>query len=78
MFLWWQVASGQFSPCLPDNLVSGINESTIDALCRCIQNREHTMICLNDPEDAVDFETLSSRLRQAFDSILPDKSSFEV
>lgn len=78
VFLWWQVASGQFSPCLPDNLVSGINESTIDALCRCIQNREHTMICLNDPEEAVDFETLSSRLRQAFDSILPDKSSFEV
>ena len=78
VFLWWQVASGQFSPGLPDNLVSAIRENTIDSLCRCIQNQEHTMVCLNDPEEAVDFEALSSRLQCAFHSLLPNKSSYEV
>ena len=76
--LWWQVASGQFSPYMPDNLVSGIYESTIDSLCRCIQNQEHSMLCLNDSEETVDFDLLSSRLQHAFQSILPNKSSYEV
>lgn len=78
VFLWWQVASGQFIPGLPDNLVAGINECTIDPLCLCIMNQEHSMICLNDPDEAVDFEALSARLHHAFDSILPNKSSYEV
>ena len=77
VFLWWQVASGQFAPHLPDNMVSGISAKLIDPLCCCIQHQEHTMICLNDPEEAVDFKFLSSRLHQAFDSLLPEKSSFE-
>ena len=76
--LWWQVASGKFAPYMVDNLVSGIEDSTIDSLCRCIEGQEHAMICLNDPDQSVDFDTLSTRLRRAFETILPEKSLFEV
>lgn len=76
--LWWQVASGNFAPYMVDNLVSCIREDTIDELCRCITQQRHSMICLNDPEGAVDFGALSLRLQNAFKTILPDKSAFEL
>ncbi len=76
--LWWQVASGSFSPYVVDNLVSCIEETTIDSLVRCIEQQEHAMVCLNDPEKAVDFETHSQQLKDAFKSILPEKSAYEI
>ena len=35
------------------------------------------MICINDPEDNIDFDALSKKLKDAFGEILPDKSEFE-
>lgn len=75
--LWWQIASGQFAPFNTDNVVSGADAQTIDRLCETIQRQLHDMICINDPEQAVDFDDLSARLRDAFASILPEKSGFE-
>ena len=75
--LWWQIASGQFAPFNTDNFVSCTDESTIDNLCRIICEQSHDMLCINDPEKAVDFDSLALRLRKAFESILPNKSGFE-
>ncbi len=77
VMLWWQVASGQFIPYNTDNFVSCADENTISLLCDIIENQEHDMICINDPENPVDFENLSEKVRNAFKKILPDKSSFE-
>lgn len=76
--LWWQLASGQFAPYMVDNLVCGIDDSTIDSLCACIKEQQHAMVCLNDPENNVDFDTLSARLREAFEALLPTPSAFEL
>lgn len=75
--LWWQIAGGKFSPAVIDNLVSKIADDTIDELCDAIENQSHDYICLNDPEEEIDFYKLSKRLRKAFEKILPDKSCFE-
>lgn len=75
--LWWQVAGGNFSPYVTDNLVACISEKTIDSICGCIENQEHAMICNNDPEEKIEFEKLSEKLKQAFGAILPNKSQFE-
>lgn len=75
--LWWQIASGQFSPGVVDNLVSAVNENTIDEFCHAIMNQSREYVCVNDPEDQIDFEKLSTRLKGAFEKLLPDKSSFE-
>lgn len=75
--LWWQVASGQFAPFNTDNLVEGVEEDTVNGLCRAIINQEHDMICLNDPSDDIAFDLLAERMKAAFETILPEKSSFE-
>lgn len=75
--LWWQIANGQFSPFDTDNLVSCADETTIDGLCQTIKCQSHDMICINDPEKTVNFESLSARLKEAFESILPEKCGFE-
>lgn len=75
--LWWQVAGGQFSPTVIDNLVMKIDDDSIEVLCRAIENQEHDYICLNDPDSEIDFENLSVRLKAAFEKILPEKSIYE-
>ena len=77
IMLWWQVASGKFTPYNTDNIVSCADEHTVGLLCDIIENQEHDMICINDPENPVDFERLSETVRNAFQKILPEKSSFE-
>lgn len=77
IMLWWQIASGNFSPFSVDNVVSGIDDDTIEELCKIILSQNHDMICLNDPDGDINFEVLSESLKRAFDKILPEKSSFE-
>lgn len=76
--LWWQIASGQFSPAVIDNLVASINENTIDELCLAIEKQSHDYICLNDPDESIGFEQLAGRLASSFSKILPEKSSYEL
>lgn len=76
--LWWQIAGGQFSPAVIDNLVTLINNDTIDELCDTIENQKHDFVCLNDPDDDIDFESLADRLKNAFASLLPEKSVYEI
>ena len=75
--LWWQIAGGKFSPAVIDNLVMKIADNTIDHLCNMIENQSHDYICLNDPEEDIDFQKLSGRLRESFEKILPEKCQFE-
>ena len=77
VMLWWQVASGQFSPAVIDNWVESVQDGSIDRLCSIIDGQTHDFICLNDPEESIDFAPLAARLQAAFELILPDKSSFE-
>jgi hypothetical protein len=75
--LWWQIASGKFMPSVIDNHVDSVTEKSIDKLSDIIINQSHDYICVNDPEGDIDFEMLSARIRNAFEILLPDKSSFE-
>lgn len=75
--LWWQIASGQFSPAVIDNRVMKVCGDTIDQLCESIEQQQCSYICVNDPEEKIDFERLSKRLQVAFGKLLPEKSSFE-
>ena len=76
--LWWQIASGQFAAFNTDNVVSCVDESTIDELCHIIRAQSHDMLCINDPEKMVDVPKLAALLHDAFETILPKKSAFEL
>ena len=75
--LWWQVASGKFTPSEVDNVTYLVVKVLIDEICDTIVNQKHDLFCLQDPDWEVDFNLLSARLRDAFEVILPDKSTFE-
>ncbi len=75
--IWWQVAGGSFSPYVVDNVVEDVTAATVNALCHIITSKSHDMICVNDPAEDVDVEALSVKLKTAFETILPEKSSFE-
>lgn len=74
---WWQVASGQFSPFFTDNVVEDCREDNVNHLCNLIRNQQHDMLCINDPSANIPFEALSEKLKDAFETILPEKCSFE-
>ena len=43
-----------------------------------IRHQRKALLCLNDTEDIGDFEAAKQRLIEAFDEILPERSSFEL
>lgn len=75
--LWWQAASGEFEPRRINSRTYGVTDGNISEICEDIKTQKYEMICLNDPEGDVNFEALAPRLRDAFEAILPEKSSFE-
>ena len=75
--LWWQVAAGEFSPFMTDNVVEDCNPDTVDWLCGLIRGQAHDMLCINDPSGDIPFEALAAKLKAAFERILPERSSFE-
>lgn len=77
VMLWWQIASGNFSPYDTDNVVLSVGDGNIDYITNLITSQSNDMVCINDPDGDVDFETLSRKLKDAFEKILPEKSEFE-
>jgi len=75
--LWWQIVSGDFSPGFVETDVVAVNAVNVDTVYDSISKQKYSMICLNDPTDALDVDSLSAKLSAAFDQILPDKSLFE-
>lgn len=76
VFLWWQVAKGQFCHREADNLVLCPSVETISFLCDAIENQRHECLCIQDPGG--DVEMLAETLRSAFERLLPEKSGFEL
>lgn len=74
---WWQIASGEFSPGIVDNMRFSAETWMADTICKTIRAQSHDMICINDPDNPTDFESTSKKLRDAFETILPEKCSFE-
>ncbi|MEG0789254.1 MAG: Stealth CR1 domain-containing protein [Alistipes sp.] len=70
---------GEFTPRgLKDCGLMTIEDNTIDAICRNIEQQRFRMICLNDSERISNFDALSWQLCGAFNHILPEKSSYEL
>lgn len=78
LFKEWQIASGNF---YPRKLKIGKNIAAynIDAACSCICHQQAKMMCLNDTEMTYErFKKCVEMVNNAFEKILPNKSSFEI
>ncbi|MDE6591662.1 MAG: Stealth CR1 domain-containing protein [Oscillospiraceae bacterium] len=81
LFREWQLASGEFCPRSAKtgrNFLLGDIDS-VDSVCSYISKQRGKMICINDGEMTDrEFEENKRLVREAFDTILPDKSEFEL
>lgn len=79
IFRFWHLAQGKFTPSM--TLKTGrnfeITPSSIAEICETIQQQKCKQICINDTVEVDNFEEIQKQLQAAFESILPQKSSFE-
>ena len=54
-----------------------LRESNISNSCRWVREQTWKMLCINDNELTEQFEDMKIRLQEAFETILPEKSSYE-
>lgn len=76
----WQLASNNFIP-RSNNFGQVISITDIESsklAAKRITNSKFKVLCLNDNEGVVDFETSKLLVLNAFNDILPEKSSFEL
>lgn len=83
LFRYWQLLKGDFCPRSFSD-VSAIllkDDVDVDKSAKIIASKNYTMFCINDEMsdiDEINFELFKNSINDAFDSILPNKSSFEM
>lgn len=80
MFRFWQFMSGKFHPT---NIAKGtcrftLSDREADRLTEAIRTQKREILVMADSENFSDFDALVSKINAAFDTILPEKSSFEI
>ena len=78
IFRYWQLATGRFHPYnySKDGKYYSLKDENISIITDCIRRQKKNLICLNDYETS-HFEDNKRRIIEAFESILPDASSYE-
>ncbi|HIU33015.1 MAG TPA: Stealth CR1 domain-containing protein [Candidatus Pullichristensenella excrementigallinarum] len=78
-FRCWRLVKGEFYPFPMQGRHFSLssNPQKNEEIARVIRSQQEPMICLNDVVADFNFETEKQRMIAAFESILPEKSSFE-
>ena len=84
VFRYWQLASGNFVPeklsYLGAHYTITSDNGELDKLCRYVRSGEYRMMCLNDADgihSREEFIRAKEKLLGAFETLLPEKSSYE-
>ena len=79
LFRTWQICKGNFEPynTYSDTKMFPLMIRPKQAV-RAIYNQSYTLICLNDNVHIRNYAQVMENIKNAFDSILPEKSSFEL
>lgn len=79
LFRTWQICEGNFSPynTYRDTKMFPLMLRPKQAV-KAIRNQEYSLVCLNDNVHIRHYDRLMREIDEAFGSILPDKSSFEL
>jgi len=75
----WNMAKGDFVPLNEKRRGETVllDDSNLERACRLVASQAHPQLCINDSERIADPEECFRRVAAAFESILPEKSSFE-
>lgn len=75
--LFWQMISGNFVQAADPDAYYNADSRTVDEICRVIESRSMRSICINDPDNSKDYESVAEKIKKSFDKVLPNRSSFE-
>lgn len=75
----WNQMKGSFSPAPIDPLGKwySLNPNNLDSLCNTVQHKAYPVVCINDSSNNTAPDIAFERIKDAFSSIYPEKSSFE-
>lgn len=79
LFRTWQICRGNFTPynTYQDTKMFPLMIKSAQAI-RAIEEQKYSLICLNDNVHIRNYDEVMRRIREAFEKILPEKSSFEL
>ncbi len=79
LFRTWQICRGNFEPynTYADTKMFPLLIKSKQAI-RAIREQSYSLICLNDHANIRNYNQVMEELQNAFESILPEKSSFEL
>lgn len=79
LFRTWQICRGNFEPynTYSDTKMFPLFLSSKKAV-RAIREQAYNLVCLNDHKKIKDYNQVMANLKDAFEQILPEKSSFEL
>lgn len=79
LFRTWQICSSNFEPynTYSDTKMFPLIFKSKKAI-KAIREQQYTLVCINDNEHIPNFEQTMSEVEMAFNSILPEKSAFEI
>ena len=77
IFRYWQLAAGEF---VPHGILGDSYSIGEDKTCKIIRKQSVKLFCVNDTEQSasLDFEKEKARLINAFESVFPEKSEYEI
>ena len=81
LFRTWQICTGNFTPYntyIDTKMFALMIQSKQKKAFRVIRNQTYKLICLNDNIRIRNYEKVIGNIKDAFESILPEKSSFEI
>ena len=79
LFKYWQLASGNFVPRRLDiGLCYHLRDANFTDACRDIRTQKYPMLCLNDTPETEEPEEKMAALQKEFETVLPQKSTFEI
>ena len=79
LFRMWQICEGNFEPynTYTDTKMFPLKVKPIHAI-KAIREQSYSLVCLNDNVHIHHYDEVMESLRESFQSILPEKSSFEL
>ncbi|MDV7757568.1 Stealth CR1 domain-containing protein [Liquorilactobacillus mali] len=77
VFRYWQLAEGKFYPRNSIGKMYEIHDDNVEVIAEKICNSKLKTICLNDPNEPINFERCKRKLQESFDKVLNEKCEFE-
>ncbi len=75
---FWQMAKGEVAVRRDDFAYCyHVKEGNFERLCKDIPSGKRKMLCINDTSKTIDFDTKVKRVKEAFNKLLPETSTFE-